>query len=454
MNKLLTSAAVLALTTSAGIAGGIERGGNAYSTLFEKGDYIQLGYSMARPSVSGDYPTGLGGGSTDNMAKSYNHLSFAYKNQLTDDFAIGLYVNQPFGADAEYTGGQYQGLAADWKSNQLAVVGKYNFNENFSVYGGLRYIESSAEIAIPDAVLRAAAAQSLEDEDIRARVAAGEADLAAARNAEANLQSGVGWLIAGTIAALGLPAGTPTALALAGVQAGIADGEAALAPGQAAIALIDNSAAGTFDYTAEGEKDGQIAYVLGAAYEIPDIALRVALTYESGYTHKFDTKEFSTGLGIAAGTKGTTEVDMPQSVTLDVQSGIAKDTLLFGSIKWAEWSEWEVRTPAYEGATGQAVTGLGNDVFTFRLGVGRKFSDNFSGFARVTYEEAQGGEASRLTPTDGSTAFGIGGTYTMDNIKITGGIEYVKVGDAEDGSAVKFGSNDAIGLGITVGYTF
>jgi long-chain fatty acid transport protein len=42
----------------------------------------------------------------------------------------------------------------------------------------------------------------------------------------------------------------------------------------------------------------------------------------------------------------------------------------------------------------------------------------------------------------------------MDNIKITGGIEYVKVGDAEDGSAVKFGSNDAIGLGITVGYTF
>lgn len=444
MNKLLTSAAVLALTTSAGIAGGIERGGNAYSTLFEKGDYIQLGYSMARPSVSGDYPTSLGGGSTDNMAKSYNHLSFAYKNQLTDDFAIGLYVNQPFGADAEYTGGQYQGLAADWKSNQIAIVGKYNINERVSVYGGLRYIESSADIAIPDATLRAAAAQSLEDEDVRARVAAGEAGLATAEGQLAAVQLGL----------LALP-GDKTLLAQqAALQDGIAAAEAALAPGQAAIALIDNSAVGTFDYTAEGKKDGQIAYVLGAAYEIPDIALRVALTYESGYTHKFDTKEFSTGLGIAAGTKGTTEVDMPQSVTLDVQSGIAKDTLLFGSIKWAEWSEWEVRTPAYEGATGQRVTGLGNDVFTFRLGVGRKFSDNFSGFARVTYEEAQGVEASRLAPTDGSTAFGIGGTYTMDNIKITGGIEYVKVGDAEDGSAVKFGSNDAIGLGITVGYTF
>jgi len=444
MNKLLTSAAVLALTTSAGIAGGIERGGNAYSTLFEKGDYIQLGYSMARPSVSGDYPTSLGGGSTDNMAKSYNHLSFAYKNQLTDDFAIGLYVNQPFGADAEYTGGQYQGLAADWKSNQIAIVGKYNINERVSVYGGLRYIESSADIAIPDAVLRAAAAQGLEDRDVRALVAAGEAGLATAEGQLAAVQFGL----------LAFP-GDPTLLAQqTALQDGIAAAEAALAPGQAAIALIDNSAVGTFDYTAEGKKDGQIAYVLGAAYEIPDIALRVALTYESGYTHKFDTKEFSTGLGIAAGTKGTTEVDMPQSVTLDVQSGIAKDTLLFGSIKWAEWSEWEVRAPAYEGATDQRVTGLGNDVFTFRLGVGRKFSDNFSGFARVTYEEAQGGEASRLTPTDGSTAFGIGGTYTMDNIKITGGIEYVKVGDAEDGSIVKFGSNDAIGLGITVGYTF
>ncbi|WP_420863629.1 outer membrane protein transport protein [Algirhabdus cladophorae] len=457
MNKLLTGAAAIALSTSAAVAGGIERGGNAYSVLYEQGNYAQLGFSTVNPNITGDYPTSLGGGDTDNMAKSYSHLSFAYKNDLSEALSLGFFINQPYGANADYTQGVYQGLAADWKSDQVAAVLRYKVNQNFSVFGGLRYVRSSADIAIPDALIRSGVNDALEADNVRAAVAAGEAQLAQAQAAEAGLQSGNPVIEAATIAALGLPAGTPVAAALAGVQAGIAaatDPAGDLARGQAAIAAVDTGPVGTFDYTAAGDNDGRVSYILGAAYEIPDIALRVSLTYESGYTHEFDTKEFSTGLGIAEGTSGTTEVEMPQSITLDFQSGVAKDTLVFGSIKWAEWSKWEVRTPAYAAATGSAVTGLDNDVYTYRLGVGRKFSDEFSGFARVTYEDAKGGVASRLAPTDGSLAFGIGGTYTMDNIKITGGIEYVKVGDAEDGSGVEFSGSSALGLGLSVGYTF
>ncbi len=52
-------------------------------------------------------------------------------------------------------------------------------------------------------------------------------------------------------------------------------------------------------------KDFQFGYLLGAAYEIPDIALRVALTYESKTKHKFKD---NTGSNFT--------VEIPQAVTL------------------------------------------------------------------------------------------------------------------------------------------
>jgi long-subunit fatty acid transport protein len=100
------------------------------------------------------------------------------------------------------------------------------------------------------------------------------------------------------------------------------------------------------------------------------------------------------------------------------------------------------------------VTGIDDDVTTFRLGVGRKINEDLSVFARVTYEDGSGGEASRLSPTDGSTAFGIGGSYNINGVKLTGGLEYVKLGDATDGSSVEFADNSALALGLTVGYQF
>ena len=41
------------------------------------------------------------------------------------------------------------------------------------------------------------------------------------------------------------------------------------------------------NYNLSVNNDYKVGYVAGAAYEIPDIALRVALTYESGIEHDF-----------------------------------------------------------------------------------------------------------------------------------------------------------------------
>ena len=82
-------------------------------------------------------------------------------------------------------------------------------------------------------------------------------------------------------------------------------------------------------------------YVLGAAYEIPDIALRVALTYNSSISHDFATTETVSGAPVAA--PGTTTSKTPASWNLEFQSGIAADTLLMGSIRHVKHSEFKVQ---------------------------------------------------------------------------------------------------------------
>lgn len=180
-------------------------------------------------------------------------------------------------------------------------------------------------------------------------------------------------------------------------------------------------------------------------------ALRVALTYESAVKHEFDTTEQFNG---SPAMETVTEIELPQSLTLDFQSGIAADTLLFGSVRWAEWSVWEVRPPEYDAQVGDRVTGIDDDVFTYRIGIGRSINDQVAIFGRVTYEEATGGVANRLSPTDGSTSFGFGGSYTMDAYEISGGIEYALLGDGTDSTGTAFEDNTAIGFGVNIGFSF
>ena len=78
---------------------------------------------------------------------------------------------------------------------------------------------------------------------------------------------------------------------------------------------------------------------------------------------------------------------IPQTMTLNFQSGIAKDTLLFGSIHKADWDTAQITIPDIANginpstlATNQAVKGVSSSFSTktaYSLGVGRKINENF-----------------------------------------------------------------------------
>lgn len=405
MKTLNLSVLALAVAAGGAQAGGIDRILNPYGVLFEEGNYVELSFTSLSPQVSGTYPAAAGGGSTGDMAEDSTYLSFAYKHQFTDQFSLALFQNQPYGALADYGLGFYTGLEATWISDQTALVGRYKFDSNWSVHGGLRYVNSNANITIPDQLNRAgfqSAANQLNSVPASALNAAQTAQLAQLN------------------AALAAPAGALT-------------------------------------YTATGtDYDAQVGYILGVAYERPEIGLRVALTYESEITHEIATQETWAGpFALTGGTfNGTTEIIIPQSIKLDFQSGVAQNTLVFGYLRWSEWSKWSVAPQGYFGVTGSEITGFDNDVMTYQLGVAHRFNDTLAMFGRVTYEKANGGIASRLSPTDGSTSYGFGVRLSHENVNVTAGVEYAKLGDAVDSSGTVFEGNDLVGFGVTVGVRF
>ena len=130
--------------------------------------------------------------------------------------------------------------------------------------------------------------------------------------------------------------------------------------------------------------------------------------------------------GVVAVTSGTNtgpgSIKTPDVINLEFQSGVAANTLVFGSIRHAKWSEAQVKMSA---AYMNAQLSDFDDVTTYTLGVGRKFSDKFSASLSASMDSGDGADASLLAPTGGSTAISLGGKYSLGNgMAISAGVSH------------------------------
>lgn len=358
MKKLLLSSAALFAATNVASAGAIERSTFNSGLLFEQGDYIEFSFGVVAPDVSGVGAGPFAGTSSGNMSKDYISLSFGYKQQLNDTWALALILDQPVGADVAYPaspGYPFANSTANLDSQAITVLAKYSTPNNLSFYGGLKAQRLYGDVSIP---------------------------------------------------------------------------------------FFAN-------YTLSTDKSTELGYVLGAAWEKPEIAARVALTYTSEITHTLASTE-------NGAPTGTFDSSVPQSLQLDFQTGVAADTLVFGSVRWVDWSEFQILPPGFALASGGLpLAAYDSDYITYSLGVGRRFNETWSGAITLTHEPSTGDLQRNLGPTDGFSAVSVGATYTRDNMKITGGVRYVLVGDATTTTVgSSFTDNDALGVGIRVGYSF
>ncbi len=204
-------------------------------------------------------------------------------------------------------------------------------------------------------------------------------------------------------------------------------------------------------YTASGDQTREFGYLVGAAYEKPEIAMRVALTYHSAIDYSIATTENGSP-------SSNTDVTTPQAINLDFQTGIAPDTLLFGSARWVDWTAFEVAPAGYLASIGAPLVSYSDNTINYTLGIGRKFSEEWSGAITLGHEPSSGGFSSNLGPSDGNTSIGLGGTYTSGNMKVTAGASYIMVGDAQTivsstGPVTSdFSDNTALAFGVKVGF--
>lgn len=179
-------------------------------------------------------------------------------------------------------------------------------------------------------------------------------------------------------------------------------------------------------------------FIVGASYEIPEIALRVVGTYESEATFAPNVIVEANGINTGPG-----QVKTPEVLMLEFQTGVAANTLAFGSIRHAKWGDAQVKmSEPYENAQ---LSDFDNST-TYTLGVGRKFSDSFSASLSASMDPSDSDNASLLAPTGGSTAISLGGKYTFNTgMAISAGVSH-RVYD----SATWYGNNSTLGGGDDV----
>lgn len=211
-------------------------------------------------------------------------------------------------------------------------------------------------------------------------------------------------------------------------------------------------------YSIEIDKKEAWGWLAGAAYQIPEIALKAAITYRSEIKHNTTAHE-SFALGLLQAPSSTVQAVTPQSVNVDLQTGIAKNTLAFANIRWVHWDQFSVTPDALKAKSGFNLIDYADDQWSANVGLGHKFTDKWSGSALVSYDTGAGNPVTTLGPTEGYWGVGLGGQFSpTENYFVQAGARYMWLGDAKaqtGGTVVgEFKDNSALAYTLKFGYRF
>ena len=441
--KNLTVAMLLStLPTAGAFAAAMDRSGQSMSAFLQPGNYFEAGISALAPDVTGQESVGKKG----NMAEDYYFPAAALKLQVTDQFSFGLLYDQPFGAKAAYEGNNVfvaspndpvltglqittgalepmggkpitGGTQVEVDTQNISMIFGYQPTENWNIYGGGVYQTVKGNVNL--------------------------------RGSAYNLYNG---------------------------------------------------------YDANIKETGGTGWLAGAAFQIPDIALKASVTYRSEVDHKVNINESISMLDTISGLdpnvggglindlpdqvkpilagalaanaqNGKTTITTPQSVNIDLQSGIMADTVAFANIRWVNWKDFSIQpykfgkvseavgnAPGINRPDGFNLVEYSKDQWNITAGVGRKLTEKWAGNVSVGWDSGAGNPVTTLGPTEGFWNLGVGMQFSpTPQTFIAGGVKYFWLGDAKaqtgaqaggDQYVAEFKDNNAIAYGLKLGYRF
>lgn len=495
---------ILATLPATGVfAAALDRSGQSMSAFLQPGNYFEAGLSVLDPTVEGKE---AGGTPTQrkigDMGNDYMFPSAALKLQLTDKISFGLLYDQPFGADAKYTGENvFVSSPNDGVLSQksLSDLSTKSITQLVQAAGPafaptLQAVTAAAPAGTPQNLLVLGALQQVAQTN--PVVAGGLQKLQQTNKALTDAKAYLGSSTGSNSTQVEVD--TQNISMVFGFQPNknlnfYAGPVIQTIKGN--VSLRGQAYSVYNGYDAKIKETTGLGWLAGAAYQIPEIALKASLTYRSEIDHDATTTEplslldfpelqsVLAGLGVTAalpknGAKTETKITTPQSVNLDFQTGIMANTVAFANVRWVNWKDFSIQ-PSTFGQLSKALGAPGlvagkpngfnlveysDDQWSVNTGIGRKLNEQWAGNVSVGWDSGAGNPVTTLGPTEGYWNVGFGVQYSPTPATfISGGVKYFWLGDADAQTGAQAGSNDyvasfednkAIAYGLKMGYRF
>ena len=437
---------------SAAQAAGLDRSTQPSWAFTQDGTFAYIERITIDPSISGKdnaattpSPTTYEEGrDINNMALNYDFINYGAKADVNDKVSVGVFFDQPWGADVEFTG-----------------------NNDF--------VNDTEQAALAAKAAEAAAAKAAD---------AAKADPAnqilAYTAVKTEREAGAAYNIASNIAqhpneGTNVSVDSKNFTGLLGVKFGEKNnwqvyGGPVLQKLEGEVHLRGKAYNSTQGYDGIFAQSNGYGWMAGLAYSKPEIALKAALTYRSDIDH--DTVAYESMP--ATGESGTYDMTIttPKSVNVDFQTGLNPTTLLTAKLRWVPWSDFSIKPPLYNATTKKATgadfkplypNGLNlidysDDGWAAEVGLGKKLSNQWAVSGSVGWDSGAGDPTTTLGPVEGHWNVGLGAKYNVTpEVAVSAGVKYLMFGDAKskipNGDLVgDFQNNDAWIYGLRLTY--
>lgn len=407
LNAIQTALLLSLVPTTTTFAAALDRSGQSIAAFLQPNNYFEAGITVLDPNVSGK---DISQNNTGDMANHYYSPNAALKIQATEHFSIGLIYDQPYGADAQYTGQSnfienrplpFQGgTSVTVDTENLNLLFGYQPNQNWNVYAGAVYQTLDATV-----LLRGASYSAYSGYDFKT-----------------GRDEAVGWL--------------------AGVAYQIPE-----------IALKTS-----LTYRAKIKHEMN-------AYENHGIAGFTGSPVFDALLNQINNAQGTTEIT----TPQSVNLDFQTGI---MENTVAFANVRW--VNWKDFAIRPYKfgaasvLPPIVNKTGKKdgfdLVAYTDDQYSITAGVGRKVNDHWAGNVSVGWDSGAGNPVTTLGPTEGYWNIGVGVQYSpAPNYFIAGGVKYFWLGDAKAQSGSQFNTpehvaefknNDAIAYGLKIGYKF
>lgn len=182
------------------------------------------------------------------------------------------------------------------------------------------------------------------------------------------------------------------------------------------LSLVGESFSVFNGYHVQLEQNADWGWLAGISYQIPEYFFRSSLTYRSAINHQLQTTE---SLIVGTTTPSFTKIQTPQSINLDIQTGLPSQNIFYAGLRWVNWQDFVIQPPKFGTVIDYAalefpevkdikMIDYQEDQWSAKLGIAHQWPSSMINSFEILWDSGTGNPASTLNPSDGYWGVGLG----------------------------------------------